>query len=373
MPLIIKEKEVEWHESKDKILIVVPLTSRVDVKPSVLITSNYLKVSSPPYLWECFLFNSIDPEKSFVRITSDNVSFELQKSMDEVWNDLSHPEAGSEIYRKEQRETAFEENQKRLQNSLESKQQRKQTAQRESIRKQMEVEELERQIIEREKMRENQKAAADIKRKQEQLKANVIAQKRKQLQQFSDKIPPTRKSGHITVSFTPREFPTAARESQEAEEREWLDKQMAASASLKLDLSDLSPHERNPQWLKSKAESMFKKGDFRSAVNAYTLAIRMCPNLHSLHLGRSACHLNLRNLHKAVEDSSKALELLVPAVPSNANDRKEAHKIRGTAFQALELYVEGLMDFEAALKMDPNDKEIKQKADEVRNFIEKGT
>ncbi|XP_055933275.1 dynein axonemal assembly factor 4-like isoform X2 [Argiope bruennichi] len=346
MPLIIKEKEVEWHESKDKILIVVPLTSRVDVKPSVLITSNYLKVSSPPYLWECFLFNSIDPEKSFVRITSDNVSFELQKSMDEVWNDLSHPEAGSEIYRKEQRETAFEENQKRLQNSLESKQQRKQTAQRESIRKQMEVEELERQIIEREKMRENQKAAADIKRKQEQLKANVIAQKRKQLQQFSDKIPPTRKSGHITVSFTPREFPTAARESQEAEEREWLDKQMAASASLKLDLSDLSPHERNPQWLKSKAD---------------------------LHLGRSACHLNLRNLHKAVEDSSKALELLVPAVPSNANDRKEAHKIRGTAFQALELYVEGLMDFEAALKMDPNDKEIKQKADEVRNFIEKGT
>ncbi|KAF8782666.1 Dynein assembly factor 4 like protein [Argiope bruennichi] len=368
MPLIIKEKEVEWHESKDKILIVVPLTSRVDVKPSVLITSNYLKVSSPPYLWECFLFNSIDPEKSFVRITSDNVSFELQKSMDEVWNDLSHPEAGSEIYRKEQRETAFEENQKRLQNSLESKQQRKQTAQRESIRKQMEVEELERQIIEREKMRENQKAAADIKRKQEQLKANVIAQKRKQLQQFSDKIPPTRKSGHITVSFTPREFPTAARESQEAEEREWLDKQMAASASLKLDLSDLSPQRKKTQKVEkeSRSKSMFKKGDFRSAVNAYTLAIRMCPNLHSLHLGLSRCLLISQFAHTA-------LELLVPAVPSNANDRKEAHKIRGTAFQALELYVEGLMDFEAALKMDPNDKEIKQKADEVRNFIEKGT
>ncbi|CAL1283732.1 unnamed protein product [Larinioides sclopetarius] len=290
-----------------------------------------------------------------------------------MWNALTHSQAGCDSYRKEQREAAFEEHQKHLQNSLESKLQRKQTVHRESIRRQMELEELDRQTIEREKMLENQKAAEEIKRKKEQLKANMIAQKRKQLQRLSEQIPPTRKSGHIRVNFTPRVFPTAARESQEAEEKEWLDKQLAASVSLKLDLGDLSPEERNPQWLKSKAESMFKKGDFRSAINAYTLAIRMCPNLYSLHLGRSACHLKLHNLHKAIEDSSKALELLVPAVPSNANDRKEAHRIRGMAFQKLELYIESLMDFEAALKIDANDEEMKQKSYEVRNLIEKDT
>ncbi|GBN86440.1 hypothetical protein AVEN_239043-1, partial [Araneus ventricosus] len=177
MPLIIKEKDVEWQESKDKVLIVVPLSSRVDVKPSVLITSKYLKVSSPPYLWECFLFGSVDPERSFVRITGDNVSFELQKSVDEMWNALSHSQAGYETYRKEQREAAFEENQNRLQKSLESNLERKQTVHRESIRRQMELEELDRQIIEREKMLENQKAAEEIRRKKEQLKANMIAQK----------------------------------------------------------------------------------------------------------------------------------------------------------------------------------------------------
>ncbi|GBN88920.1 hypothetical protein AVEN_195013-1, partial [Araneus ventricosus] len=191
MPLIIKEKDVEWQESKDKVLIVVPLSSRVDVKPSVLITSKYLKISSPPHLWECFLFGSVDPERSFVRITGDNVSFELQKSVDEMWNALSHSQAefltvlivpvyfseGYETYRKEQREAAFEENQKRLQNSLESNLERKQTVHRESIRRQMELEELDRQIIEREKMLENQKAAEEIRRKKEQLKANMIAQK----------------------------------------------------------------------------------------------------------------------------------------------------------------------------------------------------
>ncbi|GFX81529.1 hypothetical protein TNCV_4509351 [Trichonephila clavipes] len=46
-----------------------------------------------------------------------------------------------------------------------------------------------------------------------------------------------------------------ARESQEAEEKEWLEKQLAASVSLKLDCTDLSPQERNPDWLKSKAEN----------------------------------------------------------------------------------------------------------------------
>ncbi|GBN36898.1 hypothetical protein AVEN_99813-1, partial [Araneus ventricosus] len=88
--------------------------------------------------------------------------------------------------------------------------------------------------------------------KQEELDS-LLTLYRKQLQQLSEQIPPTRKSGHITVNFTPRVFPTAARESQEAEEKEWLDKQLAASVSLKLNLSDLSPEERNPQWLKSKA------------------------------------------------------------------------------------------------------------------------
>lgn len=35
-----------------------------------------------------------------------------------------------------------------------------------------------------------------------------------------NEIPSPRKSGHIAVKFTPRVFPTAARESQEAEEKE---------------------------------------------------------------------------------------------------------------------------------------------------------
>ncbi|GIY58930.1 dynein assembly factor 4, axonemal, partial [Caerostris darwini] len=68
-----------------------------------------------------------------------------------------------------------------------------------------------------------------------------------------------------------------------------------------------------------------------------------------------------------------ALELLTPPVPSNANARKEAHKIRGTAFQQLQLYVESLMDFDAALKIDAKDEELQTSADELRKRIERDT
>ncbi|KAG8179046.1 hypothetical protein JTE90_016053 [Oedothorax gibbosus] len=370
MPIIIKENETEWSESEDKIVVIVPLTSRIDTNPSVLVTTKYVKISSPPYIWECFLYSSIDSENSFVRIGKDQVSFEAKKVEKGLWNKLSHQNAGCESYCKEQRTTALEEYQRSLENSTKLKSQKYQEIRQESVRKQMELDDSERKSIEHQKLLENQRAALEIKRKKEQLKAKMNAQKRKNILEKCQQIPPTRKSGHITVNFTPRVFPTAARESQEIEEKEWLEKQFAASVSLKLDCSELTPEQRNPEWLKAKAESMFKKGDFKSAINAYNLAIRMCPNLYSLYLGRSDCHLQLRHLHKAIEDSSKALELLVPAVPSNAGARKKAHKVRGMAFVELKLPVEGLMDIEAALKLPGTDDEMQKYACELRYKIE---
>lgn len=44
MPIFITEKETKWIESEDKMLIIIPLKSRIDVNPSVLITTKYLKV-----------------------------------------------------------------------------------------------------------------------------------------------------------------------------------------------------------------------------------------------------------------------------------------------------------------------------------------
>lgn len=55
---------------------------------------------------------------------------------------------------------------------------------------------------------------------------------------------------------------------------------------------------------------MFATGNYLAAVNAYNLAIRISNKIPTLYLNRAACHLKLRNLHKAIEDSSKVFAFI---------------------------------------------------------------
>ncbi|XP_032765849.1 dynein assembly factor 4, axonemal isoform X2 [Rattus rattus] len=197
---------------------------------------------------------------------------------------------------------------------------------------------------------------------------NIFSEKLKE-----DRVPAPRSAGSIQISFTPRVFPTALRESQVAEEEEWLHKQAEARRAMSTDLpefSDLKEEEKNPDWLKDKGNKLFATENYLAAIDAYNLAIRLNRKIPVLYLNRAACHLKLKNLHKAIEDSSKALELLTPPVADNANARMKAHVRRGTAFCQLELYVEGLQDYEAALKIDPANTVVQNDAEKIRNIIQ---
>uniref|UniRef100_A0A4X2K4A2 Dynein axonemal assembly factor 4 n=1 Tax=Vombatus ursinus TaxID=29139 RepID=A0A4X2K4A2_VOMUR len=154
---------------------------------------------------------------------------------------------------------------------------------------------------------------------------------------------------------------------------EWLHKQAEARRIMNEDipeLHDLKEEEKNPEWLKDKGNKLFGTENYLAAINAYNLAIRLNNKIPTLYLNRAACHLKLKNLHKTIEDSSKALELLTPHVADNANARMKAHVRRGTAFCQLELYVEGLQDYEAALKIDPSNKTVRKDAEKIRNIIQ---
>uniref|UniRef100_A0A3P9H8J2 Dynein axonemal assembly factor 4 n=1 Tax=Oryzias latipes TaxID=8090 RepID=A0A3P9H8J2_ORYLA len=187
------------------------------------------------------------------------------------------------------------------------------------------------------------------------------------------KLPPERPRGNIRFAFTPRAFPTALRESQMAEEEEWLRAQAeargAASADA-LELTDLTKEERNPDWLKDKGDKCFRVGDYMGALNAYSLAIRINKKIPALFSNRAACHLMLKNLHKAIQDASEALELLTPAVAANATARLRPTVRRGTAFCLLQLYEEGLQDYEAALKIDPHNQALQADTQSIRDVIQ---
>ena len=79
------------------------------------------------------------------------------------------------------------------------------------------------------------------------------------------------------------------------------------------------------------------------------------------------------------------MELLDPPVLDNLPQRIKAHVRRGTAFCELELYKEGLqtvteealvylflglLDYEAAQKLSPDDAKIREDAQRIRNHLE---
>ncbi|XP_063782203.1 dynein axonemal assembly factor 4 isoform X3 [Pseudophryne corroboree] len=361
-------------------------------------------VNFPPFLFEIFLFAPIDVDKSSAKIGNGIILFTLYKQESSLWNALSVAnieKAAMQVIR----ENAVIRVQEKTKADIQARAVRKRENEKYSLEVMMKISEEERKQIENVKEEERLKASEELEKfkeqqriEEEQRNIEKAAQRRREEEQrknvlnntvFTELskpriqaaqtrgnekiVPPTRKTGSIKIQFTPRVFPTAVRESLLAEEEEWLQKQAAARRAINtdnLELQDLKEEERNPEWLKEKGNKLFAAGDYLAAVNALNLAIRINDKIPVLYLNRSACHLKLRNLHKTIEDASKALELLTPPVPDNAAARLKAFVRRGSAFCELELYVEGLQDYEAALKIHPDNLNVKSDAEKIRQILQ---
>jgi len=138
-----------------------------------------------------------------------------------------------------------------------------------------------------------------------------------------DCIPPPRapQKPSLTVSFTPRVFPSPMRESRAREEEDWLarnysklrENQRAGLAS-----GNLSFVEKDAAWLKGKGDEFVRLGDWDSACSAYTSAITATsPDTTTttssssmratLLLNRAACHLRKLRSEACLRDCESAL------------------------------------------------------------------
>ncbi|KFV14400.1 Dyslexia susceptibility 1 candidate 1, partial [Tauraco erythrolophus] len=376
-------------------------------------------VSIPPFLFEAILYAPIDDTNSTAKIQNGMIFFTLYKKEVAMWDSLILANANKEKLQY-LRENAVIKAHEKAKEETEAKKVTKQEHKKYALEATMKLEEAERKRIEDLKEKERQKVTEELElwkkqqkdaEKQKRLqKEGKVHQEVEQLKEekkqkmnktripnernsktgvkptkghgsssiFSEnlkeeQLPAPRSAATIKINFTSRVFPTALRESRIAEEEEWLRKQAEAQRTISADMSeleDLKEEEKNPDWLKDKGNKMFATGNYLAAVNAYNLAVRLNNKLPLLYLNRAACHLKLRNLHKAIEDSSKALELLTPPVPANESARVKAYVRRGTAFCQLELYTEGLQDYEAALKIDPKNKTVEKDAEKIRHLIQ---
>ncbi|NXW46863.1 DAAF4 factor, partial [Nyctiprogne leucopyga] len=412
-------REYSWRQTGSAVYLSLPLRGLRVTPANIFCTDQYLKVSIPPFLFEAILYAPIDDTNSTAKIGNGIIFFTLYKKEVAMWESLTLANANKEKLQS-LRENAVLKAHEKAKEETEAKKVTKQEHKKYALEATMKLEEAERKRIEDLKEKERQKVTKELElwRKQQKdaekqkriQKEGELHEKVEQLKEnkkekinktsipdegtsktrlkatkghgsygmFSEnlkeeQLPAPRSAATIKINFTSRVFPTALRESRIAEEEEWLRKQAEARRTISADLSeleDLKEDEKNPDWLKDKGNKMFATGNYLAAVNAYNLAVRLNNKLPLLYLNRAACHLKLRNLHKAIEDSSKALELLTPLVPDNENARVKAYVRRGTAFCQLELYTEGLQDYEAALKIDPKNRTIEKDAEKIRHLIQ---
>uniref|UniRef100_H3CNZ8 CS domain-containing protein n=1 Tax=Tetraodon nigroviridis TaxID=99883 RepID=H3CNZ8_TETNG len=371
-----------WTQSESTVCIQLPLRGAAGTA-DIVSTERYLKVHQPPYLFEAFLFQPVDEAAGTARLTDTRVVISLPKKTPGLWTRL-RADAGPEE-RRRLREEALRSHQEALSSGARLRAESKAEDSRYALRAMMELEEEERERIREMKESEREKMEAEL----SGLEAGGGGRSRKRRRPSSEaerpadaapaggssrEVPAPRAPGHIRVAFTPRAFPTALRESRVAEEEEqWLRKQAAARhvTADAAELQELQESQRNPDWLKDKADGCFRRGDHLGALSAYSLAIRLHPRVPALYSNRAACHLKLKNLHKAVEDASQqALDLLTPPVEANAAARARAHVRRGSALCQLQLYAEGLQDYQAALKISPADGALQADVRTIREVVQ---
>ncbi|XP_012325240.2 dynein axonemal assembly factor 4 isoform X2 [Aotus nancymaae] len=354
MPLQVSD--YSWQQTKTAVFLSLPLKGVCVRDTDVFCTENYLKVNFPPFLFEAFLYAPIDDENSKAKVGNDTIVFTLYKKEAAMWETLSVTGVDKEMMQRI-RERSVLQAQERAKEATEAKAAAKRKDQKYALSVMMKIEEEERKKIEDMKENERIKATKELEawkeyqRKAEEQKKiqreEKLCQKEKQIKEerkklksksltgnsaprnlatkgrnseniFTEKlkedsIPAPRSVGSIKINFTPRVFPTALRESQVAEEEEWLHKQAEARRAMNThipELCDLKEEEKNPEWLKDKGNKLFATENYLAAINAYNLAIRLNNKIPLLYLNRAACHLKLKNLHKAIEDSSKAYRIM---------------------------------------------------------------
>ncbi|XP_053405308.1 dynein axonemal assembly factor 4-like [Mercenaria mercenaria] len=403
MPLIVKD--FTWEQTDKVVFITVPLKGVKANKVDIFSSEEYLKVSYPPYLFECLLYAPVEDGDSVAQVGNGAVVFKLLKKEGDKWPQLQSDLAEDKSSMKAKREEAFAKAEEKAKERDRRKAEEKRANEKYVLNEIMKAEEEERSRIEKTKESERQQATQELeawkeeqrlaaekekerlmeerrkeeaaerekRKEQERIQRRQTRGKKASIFEENAEGAPKREVGKISVSFTHREFPTPERESVRPKEEEWLKKQAEARRIVELEDENLSEEEKNPMWLRDKGNEFFKAGNLEAAINAYSHALRLNHTLHSCLSNRAACHLKMRNFFKCIEDCSKALELLVPKVQQNADSRLKCHVRRGTALCQLEMYVEGLQDYEAALKLDPNNEQLRTDSEKIRHIIQTET
>uniref|UniRef100_A0A5B7B8R8 RING-type E3 ubiquitin transferase n=1 Tax=Davidia involucrata TaxID=16924 RepID=A0A5B7B8R8_DAVIN len=100
---------------------------------------------------------------------------------------------------------------------------------------------------------------------------------------------------------------------------------------------------KQAEQLRQDGNTYFKKDRFGAAIDAYTEAITLCPNVPIYWTNRALCHRKRNDWTKVEDDCRRAIQL--------DNNSVKAHYMLGLALLQREEYAEGVKELEKALDL----------------------
>ena len=408
--------EYTWSESDVCIDIAIPLKGVSAKKVDVFTASRILKVSYPPFLLDLDLYDEIDEGSSRAVLENGTLKIRLSKRKIGRWGQPQFEGTREEI--KMRRMMALQEREEKIRREIDMVSQKKVEEERMVFRKHMALEEKERQRLDEIKATQKkdaedamhdffsrlqnvnaceglfpkiENAGADrsgVSAEDAASKSSVDGNLRKKVdarpnpqdcadESFKHEIksrlggPPPRKAVQTSFRHTPRLFKTPSRESTVKQEQEFIIKN---SSNLRKNGGDIG--DVDPEWLTAKGNEFCGNGDFCSAINAYTEALRADGTLIPALDYRAACYLHIREGACCVKDClatlnmNEAIEAYLNTALEQAHFRAKVHIRLALAFCLLGEYKNSMEHFTKALELDKTNEVAMQGMRHLETFIE---
>ncbi len=130
---------------------------------------------------------------------------------------------------------------------------------------------------------------------------------------------------------------------------------------LEAELERLNPPEAPGESEKTKGNEALKQGKYQDAIEYYSVAIGKNPKSKIFVANRAMAHLKLGNYQLAEDDCTQAIKLDARYVKAYLR-RAAARSVAGN-------YLEALMDYEEALRFEPNNSDAKREVYRMKKII----
>jgi dyslexia susceptibility 1 candidate gene 1 protein len=285
-----------WEQEHNIIKITVLCSNPIISKPGyfdLFVSRSYVKfhLKSPKIFMDFDLLYDIDPSSPLNTTIATETSLEiiLAKSLPgQVWDSLINPD---KILAKQKRTAAQSEVSETESKTREIAEKNRIEMDRLSVTEQMRLDTEKREKLEKKLLEEKNKAVKDI----------FTSSSSNQIFKQRTDIPQARQQFVQQLKFTPKRDPNLpARESTANE----------PPIPNPLRPYDGPAYESHPLFLKDKGDEFFKSGDYTSAINAYTKALKSDPKFVSALICLASSYFKTYEFDKSLETLDQAESLI---------------------------------------------------------------